>query len=65
MRDPEGDANAESDCEGDSLEVENWLPEVEGEKEPLPRAVLTAGSFSAYVYSHLSIPSSPLPKQLL
>ena len=50
--DPEGDVNVESDCERDLSEVTNGLPEVEGDGEALPRAVLTFGSFSAYVYSH-------------
>ena len=59
--DPEGDANVESDCEGDSSEVTNWFPKIEGREEVLLRAVLTVGSLSACVYSHLSIrfPSFP------
>ena len=55
---PEGDVNVESDCERDSPEVINGLPEAAGDGEVSPRAVLTFGSFSAYVYSHFSIPSS-------
>ena len=54
--DPEGDANVESDCEGDSSEVTNGFPEIERREEVLLRAVLTVGSLSAcVVYSHLSI----------
>ena len=49
----EGDVDVESDCEGDWLEGTNELPGVEGGEEALPRAVLTVGSFSACVYSHL------------
>ena len=56
--DPEGDVNVESDCERDLSEVTNGLPEVEGDREALHRTVLTSGSFSAYVYSPFSIPSS-------
>ena len=56
--DPEGDANIESDCEGDSSEVPNGFPEIEGREEVLLRAVLTVGSLSAFVYSHFSIVSS-------
>ena len=56
--DPEGDVNVESDCERDLSEVTNGLPEVEGDGEALRRAVLTFGSFSAYVYSHFFIPSA-------
>ena len=56
--DPEGDVNVESDCERDSPEVINGLPGVEKDGEALHRAILTFGSFSAYVYSHFSIPSS-------
>ena len=58
--DPEGDANVESDCEGDSSEVTNEFPEIERREEALLRAVLTAGSFSACVVSPfhpISIPS--------
>ena len=44
--DPGGDVGTESDCEGD-------LPEVGAREEAQPRAVLTVGSFSAYVRLHL------------
>ena len=56
--DPEGDVNVESDYEGDLSEVTNELPGVEKDGEALHRAILTFGSFSAYVYSHFYIPSS-------
>ena len=55
----EVDADVESDCEGDSPEVTNESPERKGELELLPRAVLTTGSFSAYVHSHF-LSASPL-----
>ena len=60
--DPEGDANVESDCEGDSSEVTNGFPKIEGREEVLLRAVLTVGSLSACVYSHLSIRFLSLPR---
>ena len=60
--DPEGDVNVESDCERDLSEVTNGLPEVEGDGEALPRAVLTFGSFSAYEYSHFFYPCLGLTK---
>ena len=47
--DPGGDVGTESDCEGDSQEVANGYPEVGAREEVQPRAVLTVGSFSAYV----------------
>ena len=60
--DPEGDANVESDCEGDSSEVTNGFLEIERREEVLLRAVLTVGSLSACVYSHLSIRFLSLPR---
>jgi hypothetical protein len=56
VSDPEGEVGVESDCEGDSSEGTNWSLGVEGE-EASSRAVLTVGSFSAYVDSRPSIPS--------
>ena len=55
------DANVESDCEGDSSEAMNGFPEIERREDVLLRAVLTVGSLSACVHSHLSIrfPSFP------
>ena len=44
-----GDTNADSDCEGDSMGVGDRASKTEGEKEQA-RAVLTIGSFSAYVH---------------
>ena len=60
--DPEGDADVESDCEGDSSEVTNGFSKIEGREEVLLRAVLTVGSLSACVYSHLSIRFLSLPR---
>ena len=51
--DSEGDVNVESDCEGDLSEVASDFPGVDWGEEAMPRAVLTVGSFSAYVHSHL------------
>ena len=51
--DHEEDDGTESDCEGDSPEVANGLQEVGPRDEAKPRAVLTVGSFSAYVCFHL------------
>jgi hypothetical protein len=49
-----GEAN-ESDCEEDLPEVEDEVPKEENEERT--RAVLTKGSFSAYVCFHiLSLP---------
>ena len=56
------DANVESDCEGDSSEVTNEFPEMERREEVLLRAVLTVGSLSACVYSHLSVRFLSLPR---
>ena len=54
--DPEGDVDAESDCEGDSPDVADGVSGApEGEGPALPRAVLTVGSLSAYEYSRPSI----------
>jgi hypothetical protein len=53
VNDLEGDVNVESDCEGDSPEIEDELLEEEL-KEGQTRAVLMTGSFSAYV--HIFIP---------
>ena len=56
---PEGDAGAESDCEGDSWKVADGISGVpEGGETALPRAILTVGSFAAYEYSRPSIPSA-------
>ena len=52
---PEGDVGTESDCEGDSPEVANGLQEVRAREEAQLRAVLTVGSFSAYVCLHLPL----------
>ena len=51
--DPGGDVGTESDCEGDSPEVANGFQEVGEQEDVQPRAVLTVGSFSAYVCLHL------------
>ena len=56
------DASVESDCEGDSSEVTNEFPEIERREEVLLRAVLTVGSLSACVYSHLSIRFLSFPR---
>ena len=51
--DPGWDVGTESDCDGDSPEDTNGLREVGARREAQPRAVLTVGSFSAYVCFHL------------
>ena len=51
---PEGDVNVESDCEGDSPGLKGESPKVKEEKAEQIRAVLTTGSYSAYV--HISGP---------
>lgn len=61
--DPGGHANVESDCEGDLSEVINRSPGMERGEEASPRAVLTIGSFSAYVYSRLLF-SFPIEKHV-
>ena len=48
--------DVESDCEGDSSGVTDEPPEMEGEQEVLPRAILMVGSFSTYVHSHFQYP---------
>ena len=48
--DPDEDANAESDCEEGSPVIEDELPKAGESKEDKARAVLTTGSFSAYVH---------------
>ena len=48
--DPKGDIDVESDCEGDSSEFANEAPVMKMEREVIPRAVLTTGSFSACVH---------------
>ena len=55
--DLEGDLNVENDCEGDLPEVEDETSKTKEEKDEQPRAVLTTGSFSAYV--NLPILSRP------
>jgi len=45
---PEGDVNIESDCEGESLGVEDELPITKEEKGEQTRAVLTTGSFATW-----------------
>jgi len=45
-----GDVNVDSDCEGDSAGVGDGAPQTKEEEEEQARAVLTTGSFSAYVY---------------
>ena len=47
---PGEDANVDSDCEGDSTGVGDGALRAEGEEEEQVRAVLTTGSFSAYVH---------------
>jgi hypothetical protein len=55
ISDLEGEADVESDCEEDLPEVEDEVPKEENEERT--RAVLTKGSFSAYVCFHiLSLP---------
>ena len=49
MSDREGDVNVESDCEGDLLGVNDESLETKVDGEEPTRAVLTIGSFSAYV----------------
>ena len=46
----EGDVNVDSDCDGDLQGVGDELPNVKDEREEETCAVLTTGSFSAYVY---------------
>lgn len=45
-----GDTNVESDCEGDSTGPGDGALELDEEKEEHAHAVLTTGSFSAYVH---------------
>ena len=45
-----GDADTDSDCEGDSMEAGDGAPKMKEEGKDLARAVLTTGSFSAYVH---------------
>ena len=47
--DPGGDVGTESDCEGDLPEVANGFQEAGAREEVHRCAVLTVGSFSAYV----------------
>ena len=47
----EGDADLDSDCESDSRGVENGASKTAEEGEEQALAVLTTGSFSAYVHS--------------
>ena len=47
---PGGDANIDSDCEGDSMGVGDGALKTNEEKEERARAALTTGSFSAYVH---------------
>ena len=54
INDLEGDINVESDCEDDSTGVGDGTLKKEQEEES--RAVLIAGSFSAYVY-FISLPA--------
>ena len=51
----EGDTVVESDCEEDSLGTDSDLPPRTEEREESTRAVLTTGSFSAYVRFHTSL----------
>ena len=55
VNDPEGDVNIESDCEGDSQEVEQEIPKDGGETEDQTLAVLITGSFSAYALPYSSL----------
>jgi hypothetical protein len=57
VSDLDGDVNVESDCEGDFPGVRSEPVEMKGEGEEPIRAVLTIGSFSAYVHSPIT-PSS-------
>ena len=43
------DVNVDSDCDGDSQGAGDELPDVKDGEEEETRAVLTTGSFSAYV----------------
>ena len=52
--DLEGDANVESDCEGDPPVANGEAPEADEGKEQV-RAVLITGSFSAYALVHCSL----------
>lgn len=54
--DPDVGANLESDCDGDSLGVKNELLGEKGDTEEESRAVLTIGSFSAYVHARSLVP---------
>ena len=45
----EGDANVESDCEGEPMGVSDGTSKMKEEAEEEIRAVLITGSFSAYV----------------
>jgi len=47
---PGGDANVDSDCEGDLMGAGDGTPNTEEEGGEQARAVLTTGSFSAYVH---------------
>ena len=49
-----GDANVDSDCEGDSAGIGDGASQTKDEEGDQARAVLTTGSFSAYVH----LPSS-------
>lgn len=49
ITDLEGDINVDSDCEGDSTAAGDGASKEEAKEET--RAVLAAGSFSAYVHS--------------
>ena len=60
MNDLGGDVNIESDCEGDTPEPRDDLLNTNGETGEEVRAVLIAGSFSAYV--SFPIPSSSRKK---
>ena len=53
INDLEGGVNVDSDCEGDSTEIGDGTSQTKEEEEQV-RAVLTTGSFSAYVH----LPSS-------
>ena len=46
----EGDTNVDSDCEGDPMGVGDGASKMKEGKEKRARAVLTTGSFSAYVH---------------
>jgi len=47
---PGGDANVDSDCEDGSMEAGDGAPKTREEGGEQTRAVLTTGSFSAYVH---------------